>query len=58
MLNLFDFSAVLQVVIAFYGVYAVKCRDIGNTLIFHIIQGILYRSENWLYVDIPDMNIR
>ena len=38
MLNLFDFSAVLQVVIAFYGVYAVKCRDIGNTLIFHIIQ--------------------
>lgn len=38
MLNLFDFSAVLQVVIAFYGVYAVKCRDIGDTLIFHIIQ--------------------
>lgn len=38
MLSLFDFSVVLQVVIGFYGVYAVKCRDIGNTLIFHIIQ--------------------
>lgn len=38
MLILVDFSAVLQVVIAFYGVYAVKSKDIGNTLIFHIIR--------------------
>lgn len=38
MLSLFDFSAVLQVVIAFYGVYAAKSKDIGNTLIYHIIR--------------------
>ncbi len=46
MLTLFDFSAVMQVVIAFYGVYAAKSKDIGNTLIFHIIRDSIKRIHD------------
>ena len=45
MVNLGDFSAVFQVAIAFYGVYAAKSKDIGNTLIFDIIKKSLKQKN-------------
>ena len=45
MLELFDFSSLLQVVIAFYCVYAISSKDILNTFVFSFIHGSLKKLK-------------